>query len=72
MRGWPLIKLLPQKTNFRFVRYAPVMGILSAVLCAASIVACFYPGLNMGIDFRGGASLEVSKPAGQVLDLGAV
>ena len=72
MRGWPLIKLLPQKTNFRFVRYAPIMGILSAVLCAASIVACFYPGLNMGIDFRGGASLEVAKPAGQVLDLGAV
>ncbi len=72
MRGWPLIKLLPQKTNFRFVRYAPIMGVISAVVCAASIVACFYPGLNMGIDFRGGASLEVAKPAGQVLDLGAV
>jgi preprotein translocase SecF subunit len=42
------------------------------VLCIASIVGCFYPGLNMGIDFRGGASLEVSKPAGQTIDLEAV
>lgn len=72
MRGWPLIKLLPQKTNFRFVKYAKAAGVLSAILCVASIVGCFYPGLNMGIDFRGGASLEVNKPAGQVLDLGAV
>jgi preprotein translocase subunit SecF len=69
MRGWPLIKLLPTKTNFTFVRFARAFGILSAVLCVASIVGCFYPGLNMGIDFRGGASLEVSKSAGQVLEL---
>ena len=69
MRGWPLIKLLPQKTNLQFVKYARPAGILSVILCVASIVACFYPGLNMGIDFRGGASLEVSKPAGQVLQL---
>ena len=72
MRGWPLIKLLPQKTNFRFVRYAKIAGVLSVVLCVASIVGCFYPGLNMGIDFRGGASLEVAKPAGQVIQLDAV
>ncbi len=69
MRGWPLIKLLPTKTDFKFVKFARAFGILSAVLCVASIVGCFYPGLNMGIDFRGGASLEVAKPAGQVLVL---
>jgi preprotein translocase SecF subunit len=69
MRGWPLIKLLPTKTDFQFVKFARAFGILSAVLCVASIVGCFYPGLNMGIDFRGGASLEVSKPAGQVIQL---
>jgi preprotein translocase subunit SecF len=69
MRGWPLIKLLPTKTDFKFVKYARAFGILSAVLCVASIVGCFYPGLNLGIDFRGGASLEVSKPAGQVIQL---
>lgn len=72
MRGWPLIKLLPQKTNFQFVKYAPVAGVISVILCVASIVGCFYPGLNMGIDFRGGASMEVSKPSGQVLELDQV
>jgi preprotein translocase SecF subunit len=72
MRGWPLIKLLPQKTNFRFVKYAPIAGVISVILCVAAIVGCFYPGLNLGIDFRGGASMEVSKPAGQTLELDKV
>ena len=69
MRGWPLIKLLPTRTNLKFVKYAKAFGALSAVLVIASIVGWFWPGLNMGIDFRGGASLEVSKPAGQVVAL---
>ena len=72
MRGWPLIKLLPQKTNFHFVKYARFAGVLSVILCVAAIVSCFYPGLNMGIDFRGGASMEVSKPAGQEIQLDRV
>ncbi len=69
MRGWPLIKLLPVKTNLRFVAFAKYAAGLSAVLLIASVVGLFYPGLNMGIDFRGGASMEVSKPAGQVVPL---
>ncbi len=72
MRGWPFIRLLPQKTNFQFVRYARIAAVLSVVLCVSAIVACFYPGLNMGIDFRGGASMEVSKPVGQVIELDRV
>ncbi len=72
MRGWPLIRLLPTKTNFQFVRFAPAFGVLSTVLCIAAIVGCFWPGLNMGIDFRGGASMEVSKPAGQEIQLDQV
>ena len=69
MRGWPLIKLLPVKTELQFVKFARVFGMLSVALVIASIVACFYPGLNMGIDFRGGASMEVAKPAGQTISL---
>lgn len=68
MRGWPLIKLLPTKTNFKFVKYSRLFGVLSAALCIASIIGCFTPGLNMGIDFSGGASIEISKPAGQTID----
>ena len=69
MTWWPLIKVLPQKTKLHFVKYARYAAALSVVLCVAAIVGCFYPGLNMGIDFRGGASLEVSKPTGQTLDV---
>jgi len=72
MRGWPFIKLLPHKTNFHFVKYALPAGILSLLLCVASIVACFYPGLEMGIDFKGGAVMEMTAPAGQSIDAGKV
>lgn len=72
MRGWPFIKLLPHKTNFHFVKYALPAGILSVVLCVASIVACFYPGLEMGIDFKGGAVMEMTAPAGQSIDAAKV
>ncbi len=72
MRGWPLIKVLPVKTNFKFVKFAPIFGIVSGLLCLASIIGCFYPGLNMGIDFRGGAVMEITAPAGQTLNLGEV
>ncbi|KQS56446.1 preprotein translocase subunit SecF [Brevundimonas sp. Leaf363] len=72
MRGWPLIKLLPQKTNLHFVKHARLAGVFSVVLCIAAIVSCFYPGLNMGIDFRGGAVMDVTRSDGQALDLGAV
>ncbi len=72
MRGWPLIKLLPTKTNFRFVAFARYAAVLSVVLVIASLVGVFKPGLALGIDFEGGASLEVAKPAGQVVELNAV
>ena len=36
MRGWPLIKLLPQKTNFQFVKYARAAGVLSVGLGLAA------------------------------------
>jgi len=72
MTWWPLIKVLPQKTRFHFVKYARVAAVLSVVLCVASIVGCFYPGLNMGIDFRGGAVMELTKPNAATLDIAAV
>ena len=72
MRWWPLIKTLPVKTDLRFVRFSRLFGIVSALLCAASIFGVFYPGLNLGIDFRGGAAMEMTRPEGRTLDLAAV
>ena len=39
MRGWPLIKLLPVKTNLHFVKYSTAFGVLSAVLVAQVALA---------------------------------
>ena len=72
MSWWPLIKVLPVKTNLKFVAFAKYAAVLSAVLVIASLVGVFTPGLNLGIDFRGGAAMEMSVPAGRTLDLGAV
>jgi preprotein translocase SecF subunit len=69
MRGWPLIKLLPTKTNFQFVSFARYAAALSVILVIASLVGVFKPGLELGIDFKGGASMEIAKPAGQTIEL---
>ncbi|KQY78279.1 MULTISPECIES: protein translocase subunit SecF [unclassified Brevundimonas] len=72
MSWWPLIKVLPIKTNLKFVSFAKYAAVLSAVLVIASLVGVFKPGLNLGIDFRGGAVMELSKPTGQALELDKV
>jgi preprotein translocase SecF subunit len=74
---WPLIKLLPQKTNFRFVKFAPLLGALSLLGCAASLYLTLVPfqppcaGLNCGVDFRGGNVIELST-APRPADLGDI
>jgi preprotein translocase subunit SecF len=70
--AWPLIKLLPQKTNLTFVKFARIMAAISATLVVASLIAVvFKPGLNLGIDFKGGSVMEVSTSP-RAVDLGKV
>jgi preprotein translocase SecF subunit len=67
---WPFIKLLPAKTSFRYVKFAPMFGTISLLLVIASLAAATWkPGLNFGIDFRGGTILELTTP-GRAVDLG--
>ena len=56
---WPLIRLLPKETHFRFVRYAPIAAVLSAIAVAASVACFVFVGLNFGTDFRGGTQIAV-------------
>jgi len=42
------------------VRYRKIFYVFSGVLVALSIVAMFVWGFNLGIDFKGGSSLEVA------------
>lgn len=66
---WPLIKLLPAKTNFVYASYAWVIGVISLLLCIGSLYLTLVPlvppcgGLNCGVDFKGGTVLEFSSPA---------
>jgi preprotein translocase subunit SecF/SecD/SecF fusion protein len=57
---WPLIRLLPEKTNFHFVGFARIAGILSILAVTGSLVLCFTQGLKLGIDFQGGTVMEIS------------
>jgi len=59
---WPLIRYIPRATHYRFVRWAPVAAVFSLILILGSCVSLFTQGLNLGIDFKGGVSLEIVMP----------
>ncbi|QGZ34270.1 protein translocase subunit SecD [Stappia indica] len=60
----PLIRIVPDGTSISFMK-ARFFGIgLSIVLSLASIGLFIKPGLNYGIDFKGGIQVEASTPDG--------
>ncbi|MBL8583588.1 MAG: protein translocase subunit SecF, partial [Rhizobiaceae bacterium] len=61
----PLVRFFPEKTSFRFMRGRYLGIAVSAILSLASIGLFIKPGLNYGIDFKGGIQIEIatSKPA---------
>ena len=59
------INLIPTNTRIRFIRARFVTFAFSAVLSLLSIVAAlWWPGINFGIDFKGGVLLEVRATQG--------
>ncbi|MFL1461466.1 protein translocase subunit SecD [Roseococcus sp. DSY-14] len=60
----PLFRLVPDVTSIRFMRGAAAGLLVSGVLSTASLIGAFYPGLDKGIDFKGGIVMEVRAPEG--------
>jgi preprotein translocase subunit SecF len=52
------LRLVRDKTNIQFMRGRIAGLVVSAVLSTLSIGLFFYPGLNYGIDFRGGILIQ--------------
>ena len=65
------LRLVPVKTDFKFIKYRVRLLAASVICGAASLVLFFAPGLNYGIDFKGGIVMEVRASAGEA-DLGAM
>ncbi|MFC3174551.1 protein translocase subunit SecF [Novosphingobium bradum] len=67
-----LLKLVPDHTNIRFLRWRVPFYVVSVLLMAASIALVATKGLNMGVDFVGGQMIRVTfvqSPAAPVAQL---
>jgi len=68
---WPLIRLLPKKTNLAYVKFAGFAAFLSLALCAVSIVSMFTGGLRHNpIELYQEADGTVLARLGSVLEHG--
>jgi preprotein translocase subunit SecF len=56
------LRLVPDGTTIQFMRGRFAGVITSAVLSIISVVLFFSPGLNLGVDFRGGVVVELRGP----------
>lgn len=59
------LRLIPDNTNYPFMKGRIIGLAVSAFLSVISVVLFFYPGLNYGIDFKGGIVIEarLQQPA---------
>jgi len=55
----PLFRFVPDGTKIQFMKGRFAGLIVSFVLSTASIALFFKPGLNLGLDFRGGVVLQI-------------
>jgi preprotein translocase subunit SecF len=61
-----LLRIVPDGTTFRFMRFRHVAFPFSAIVSVVAIVAFFAIGMNFGIDFKGGTVIEMQAKDGRV------
>ena len=67
-----LLKLIPDNTNIRFLRWRMPFYVVSVMLMVASLALVATKGLNFGVDFVGGQMIRmtfVDSPAAPIADL---
>ena len=65
------LRLIPDNTNLPFMQWAKIRTPISLVLIVISFVLFFTIGVNEGIDFKGGTSIEVHSVNGPA-DMGKI
>ena len=64
-----LNKIIPQESDYSFLKYRKQFLILSSILIIMSVVFIFFKGLNLGIDFKGGTLIEINTKNTSIGDL---
>lgn len=67
-----LLKLVPDDTNIKFLKYRLPFYIVSMLLIAASWALVFTKGLNYGVDFAGGQEITGTFVESEEAPVGAV
>lgn len=58
----PLFRIVPDDTRIQFMKGRIAGLVVSAILSTASVILAFNPGLEKGIDFKGGIIMEARTP----------
>lgn len=59
-----MFQFIPTTVNFDWLKISRPFAMASTIAVLLSFVGIFYPGLNYGIDFSGGAEVAVKAPEG--------